>query len=107
MGWETRARGGRYYTRSKKVGGRVVREHVGAGTLGELAEETDRALREERATRRRAVLAEKERIAELEGPVESFCQRVYSLVTTMLESGGYHRHKGEWRKRRAQQTQGQ
>jgi hypothetical protein len=43
MGWE---RG--YYYRSRKVGGRVVREHVGRGPVAELAAQLDDIRREER-----------------------------------------------------------
>ena len=31
--WERRERGGLYYTRSRKEGGRVIREYVGGGIL--------------------------------------------------------------------------
>jgi len=50
--WERRERGGLYYTRSKKVNGKVVREYVGGGVLGELAARMDaleRCQREEEA----------------------------------------------------------
>ena len=52
--WERRERGGLYYTRSRKENGRVVREYVCGGVLGEIAaieDEYQRRRREEVAGR--------------------------------------------------------
>jgi hypothetical protein len=47
MGWE---RG--YYYRAKKVNGRVVKEYVGPGNVGRMAELDDLFAREDRELRR-------------------------------------------------------
>lgn len=99
--WETRERGGRYYTRSRKVDGRMVREYVGCGVLGEIAaleDEYERRVREEEAAYLRE---EGERLDALEEPVDELCETAEVLARAALVAAGYHQHnRGEWRKRR-------
>ena len=103
MGWETRKRGGRYYTRSRKVNGRVVREYVGGGVIGELAEQIDAEERGEREARRAASHEERRRFDELDEISGSVCRATGTILRAVLESAGYRQHKrGEWRKRREQ-----
>ena len=67
MGWETRERGGWYYTRSKWVNGRVTREYVGTGALGKVAaldDELERLQKEEENARWRK---ERERLERSAG----------------------------------------
>ena len=102
MGWETRKRGTRYYTRSVRVNGAVRREYVGTGILAECVFTLDRAAQEARAAealRRRAEREELRGIGFLMGEVDNAAD---TILKAHLLAGGYHRHnKGEWRKRRA------
>jgi len=101
MAWERRKRGGLYYTRSRKVGGRVVREYVGTGPLAELAALMDEEERLRREGEARARREEKERTAALEAPIEELCEAAEVLARAALLVAGYRRHnRGEWRKRR-------
>jgi hypothetical protein len=101
MGWEKRDRGGLYYTRSRKVGGRVVREYVGGGTLGHIA-----ALQDAQERRRRDQEAawwkeERERLQALVAPVEQLCEATEILYRAAFLSAGFRRHqRGEWRRQR-------
>ena len=103
MGWERRERGGLYYTRTRKEGGRVVREYVGGGILGELAARMDveeRRRREEEEANRGE---ERQRLDALAAPVEELCEAAEVIFRAALIASGYHRHnRGEWRKRREQ-----
>jgi len=96
MAWETRNGGGRYYTRSKRVGGRVVREYVGTGPAAELAAEADAARRAQREQERRAWNRAKKEIEASEDALE----RLREAVRGLLVDGGFYRHnRGEWRRR--------
>jgi hypothetical protein len=105
MGWEKRKRGGTYYTRSRKINGRVVREYVGTGPLAELAAEMDSLERRRREEDAEAWRAERERLEALEAPVARLCEITEALAHDTLLASGYRRHnRGEWRKRRVSTT---
>ena len=98
--WERRARGGLYYTRSRREGGRVVREYVGGGVLGGIAaleDEYERRRQEEEAAYWKEEL---ERLEELAVPVLELSEAAEILVRAHLIAAGYHRHKGEYRRAR-------
>ena len=99
--WERRERGGLYYTRTRKEGGRVVREYVGGGVLGELAARTDELRRLEREEQAAADREERERLEALDAPLTEAWEATETLYRAALVAAGYRQHKrGEWRKRR-------
>jgi hypothetical protein len=101
MSWEQRNGRGRYYTRSHREGGRIVREYVGSGEFGELAADVDDLAWQARLLEREALAQERDRIAVIEGPVVRFSRAVDLAVTCELLVAGYHRHdRGPWRRRR-------
>jgi hypothetical protein len=103
--WERRERGGLYYTRSRKENGRVVREYVGGGVLGELAARMDAEDRRRRQEEAAAWREERERLEELAGLVDELCEDVETIVRCALLVAGFRRHKrGGWRKRREAET---
>jgi hypothetical protein len=97
MPWENRERGGSYYTRSRKVDGRVVREYVGGGITGEIAAESDRIERERREVEALRVKQEKARLDALGSPVLELCEATKILTEANLVAGGYRRVQGHWR----------
>ena len=100
MGWERRPCGGPYYTRSRKVGGRVVREYVGGGLIGEMAAAQDAEAQAKRETERAAWQAEQERYAALDGALTEFDTATDLVLRAALIGAGYYQHhRGEWRRR--------
>lgn len=103
MAWETRSGSGRYYTRSKRVAGRIVREYVGQGPIAELANQMDVDERLERDAIREAFEAVQRRDSELDQNLDSFVNLSNAIASGLLILAGYHQHKrGNWRKRNEQ-----
>ena len=101
MAWESRNGRGRYYTRSRRERGQVVREYVGCGIPAEQAARADALGRElarhERAAWR-AIQHDHDATAALVAEADALAE---DLARAALLSAGYHRHhRGEWRKRR-------
>lgn len=99
MGWDK----GRYYTRSRKVNGRVVREYVGCGPIAAIAAGTDALEREQRKIDRDAFRLERAETDDLDARVSDLDELADLVTCAALLSAGYCQHnRGEWRKRRVQ-----
>ncbi len=99
MAWETRRGKGRYYTRSRRVGKRVIREYV-PKALAELVAEVDRLDRLAREAERAKRREEHGRLTTMDGKLDELDRVCVSLAKGALLASGYHQHKGEWRRRR-------
>ena len=101
MGWEKRDRGGLYYTRTRKVGGRVVREYLGGGILGHTAALQDAQERKRREEEAALWKDERDRLEALVVSVEDLCEAAEILYRAALLAAGFRRHqRGEWRRKR-------
>jgi hypothetical protein len=102
VAWEERPEGrGPYYTRSRRVDGRVVREYVGAGLAGLLAAEEDAGERASREAERARLEALRAEWGERERLLDRLDARANALLRGSLLVAGYRQHdRGEWRKQR-------
>jgi len=102
VAWETRKGRGWYYTRSRKVAGRVQRSYIGTGPLAAMLADADAGLRADRLASRAAWQRERARLDALDAPVARLDALTSDLVAAALTLAGYHQHdRGEWRKRHA------
>ncbi len=101
MAWERRGENF-YYYRSVREGAKVRKDYIGRGEVAQIIAHSDDVIRHSRkvrAERGREALDQAEGLAscaaslELEGATEV-------LARAQMVSAGYHRHKGEWRRRR-------
>jgi hypothetical protein len=89
-----------YYYRSRKVGGRVVREYVGRGHVAELAAQLDASERERREAEAAAWRAEKGRLDALDAEVAALIEVTDLAAAAALLAAGFHQYKRQWRRKR-------
>ena len=102
MAWEARG-SRRYYTRSKRVNGRVVREYVGAAgaPVAELAAAADALRRADRRAASEARRAEQASWQAALAPLMELSRVADLMARAALLAAGYHRHsRSSWRKKR-------
>jgi hypothetical protein len=78
----------------------VVREYVGGGIVGMLSAEADRIERERHEVAKFREKREREKLEALIAPSVELRTAAEVLVRAELVAGGYHQHKGEWRRGR-------
>lgn len=94
-----------YGYESYRDGGRVCRRYIGRGVWVESAIYLNRRARERAADDRQRERAPLESMRQGEAALNAFCGALDAVVSDAMTRAGYHRHKrGNWRKRRANQT---
>ena len=96
MGWEL----GRYYTRSHRRDGRIVREYFGNGSTAKLLARMDEINRQQLADAANAWCQQKAELTDARLSVAEFCRSVELLAHAALVMAGYcQSRRGTWRKR--------
>jgi hypothetical protein len=99
MAWETRGNG-QYYYRKKRIGNKVYSEYVGAGLLAEASAIIDQRERDNRAAARAAELEEQKADLAIDRELNRLGNIIRTINAAALVAGGYHTHKGQWRRQR-------
>jgi len=99
MGWKI-IKGHRYYYKSEREGGRVKTSYFGGGESGllmSLLQVEDRAEREADLAERRA---ERDADDAEERAVSNWFDDVQAVADAAMVAAGFHKHKGQWRRKR-------
>jgi hypothetical protein len=96
MAWDQN----RYYSRSFRVDGRIIRQYIGGGEAGRLAAQHDQERREKIKLRHEAANRLMSDLKAIDEIVTILCHRAeLAARTAMCVAGYYQHHRGEWRRR--------
>lgn len=106
MSWESRKDcATKFYTRSRRRGGHVVREYFGNGSTAKLLAQMDEINRNQLADAANAWRRQKAEMDDARLCVAEFCHRVELLAHAALVVAGYRQsRRGKWRKRDGKRT---
>jgi hypothetical protein len=100
MAWERRGKG-KYYYRSLRVNGRVVKEYVGAGPAAEEIAKLDADARRMAAAEKAAWREKMAKYAEITAMIIRLNELSDLLIAVTMCAAGYHKpNRGPWRKKR-------
>ena len=89
MSWERRERGGWYYTRTHKQGGRVIREYIGTGPVAEQVALLDLEAARAKRQAKKASEAELASFDALDGPLGALAMASKHAEALILIAAGY------------------
>jgi hypothetical protein len=99
MGWKT-INGRRYYYKSERVGGKVRSRYLGAGEFASIMAQIDASERLEQAAERGAEREQTEEASEEERAITQWFDDVQAAADAAMTEVGFHKHRGQWRRRR-------
>lgn len=99
MGWEARGKF-LYYYRKERSGAHVRSIYVGTGEIARLESAMLAMQQEERRVQRSKLAAKESPLQAVDENLDAISGVVSDFVEAVLISGGFHKHKREWRKRR-------
>src|SRR4051794_3897126 len=89
-----------YYYRTRRRGGRVVSEYLGRVEAAGLIAQLEALDRQEREAERERSRAEREQAEREDAEIRAWFDRVQAVADAALYAAGYHKRKGQWRRRR-------
>jgi hypothetical protein len=101
VAWEQRG-GNLYYYQGEREDGRVRKKYIGpsGAEIAELIAHADETMQRSRAERRRRARAEVEEAEGLATMAEEAEVATEVLALSEMLAAGYHKRKGEWRRKR-------
>jgi hypothetical protein len=100
MGWEER-RGRSYYYRKERVGDRVRSVYVGGGATASFLARFDTLDRMEAQANRAAEATAIRDMAAPDEELDALGEVIRQITAARLLADGFHRHKRQWRRKRA------